>query len=68
MATTAAARSTEAQRILEAWNALADSERERLIPVLLHNTIGWQAFSVDDGSILDWLEDQFREANIPFRD
>ncbi len=53
--------------ITKEWKSLSQDEREQLIPVLLDSIIGWRAWSSTDSARLDWLEEQFNKAGVPFR-
>ncbi len=54
-------------RAYEEWDGLTDEERKILIPFLLSSMRGWQAWSITDSARLGWLEDQFKQAGVPFR-
>ncbi len=58
---------SQVANIVEQWNKLNDVERIKLIPAFLHSIVGWRTWSVSDTARLDWLESQFRKAEVPFR-
>jgi len=49
------------------WSELSDEEKACLLPVLLNSIVAWHGWSLNDLSRLDWLENQFEKAGLPFR-
>ena len=59
--------SGQIEKTVTEWNKLSEDERKQLIPVLLHSIIEWRIWSVTSMNGIHWLENQFRDAGVPFR-
>lgn len=58
--------SSEVEMVINAWDRLAQEDREALLPKLLHSIDGWRAFSFRSSSQLRWLRETFEKARVKF--
>jgi hypothetical protein len=56
-----------ARSIMCEWEKLNEEQRKALIPVLLNSIVEWHVWSNTSSNGLYWLESQFRNAGVPFR-
>jgi hypothetical protein len=60
--------SRDTRTIMSEWDKLDEERRKELIPILLHSIVEWRIWSDTPATGMHWLENQFRNAGIPFRD
>jgi hypothetical protein len=53
---------------IRAWSRLGQEDRAKLIPRFLNSIVDWRARSFQTSSQINWLENAFRDAGVPFID